>query len=1067
MGSSMDKLAKELKSLVNESDSRKPTPYDTQAEVKRVDGDVVWVHIPGGVEETPVRKTIDAKKGDLVNVHVANGSAWVTGNATRPPTDDTVAIAAKGTADSAAVAAQAAWEYADSAHEAANVAWEYADSAHAAADTAWGHAEEARVQAVRATGYANDALTQLGVVEEVVDTLTWISEHGTYKKTTDTEVVSNKLYFTLTGTAVSVETLGDGTKLSNLESYYELVSGVYVKTQDTTYNSSKTYYTVEAELIATPTGNPSVQGYYEIDSVDQAVQNYISSHLALTDSGLWVVKDNQGYKILLAHDGLRVYDDTGHLVSTFGENITFDASRPQKIGNESTYIMYYDSNRDGVPDSIEISGSNVRITNSVEIGGMPTKVSDLTNDAGYQNSSQVSYAISTATSGLASSVTAKDQYYLSTSSTSAAGGSWQDTIPTWSSGKYIWTRVATTTTTSSGSSTVYTPTNGQYDSSLTTALSTASSAQESANGAASSIVTTKQYYLSTSTSSATGGSWQDTIPTWAASRYIWTRYKIVKTPVSGTATTTYSPSENGTYDSGLTSTLQKANDAAPKSSAVQSTVSVYYRSSTNSPPSISTGSSIGTSASTDNAWEYVMPQPKRNRYFYTCERYTYADGTVNFSAVRSLDNATYTSKWCHESDNVYIDGGALYANSVTASKMAAGSITIGNMDASTKSQVENSQLSGAITEAGNKAESYITAIDSAGIKVHAASNTTSNYAKINADGLEVYKGGNSVAKYGDEARIGKSDTRHIEIKDGGIEIYSGNSKIGHFGYGLGNSAYGTAYNPYYTFGTRVSTGELGNFSVVAGHDCTSSGYISYAEGEDCIANTRAAHAEGYGSIAGNTSNPGGIWCPHAEGYLTVASGDYSHAEGRQTKASGGEGSHAEGRSTTASGDSSHAEGYGTRAIGEGSHAAGYYTTASGDWQTVVGINNVSDTSSMFIVGGGDSSTSRNAMTVSKTGNVVISGQLTQGSDRRLKEHISYLGEDAVDFIRLLQPAYYLKDDKKQVGFYAQDVEEIDRWDCMVGEDANGYKILSYTELIAPIVKYCQYLEKRIEELERG
>lgn len=86
-----DKLAKEIKKQITSSDDRKPKPYDAQAKVLRVEDGVAWVHIPGGVEETPVRLTINAKKGDKVNIHVANGSAWITGNSTNPPTDDSTA----------------------------------------------------------------------------------------------------------------------------------------------------------------------------------------------------------------------------------------------------------------------------------------------------------------------------------------------------------------------------------------------------------------------------------------------------------------------------------------------------------------------------------------------------------------------------------------------------------------------------------------------------------------------------------------------------------------------------------------------------------------------------------------------------------------------------------------------------------------------------------------------------------------------------------------------------------------------------------------------------------------
>ena len=102
----------------------------------------------------------------------------------------------------------------------------------------------------------------------------------------------------------------------------------------------------------------------------------------------------------------------------------------------------------------------------------------------------------------------------------------------------------------------------------------------------------------------------------------------------------------------------------------------------------------------------------------------------------------------------------------------------------------------------------------------------------------------------------------------------------------------------------------------------------------------------------------------------------------------------------------------------------------------------------------------------KADTITSSVAIQVGSDRRLKEHQNYLGNEADDFIRNLKPAFYLKDGKNHTGFYAQDVAEIDKWDCMTGE-SRGYMTLSYMDLIAPLVKYCQHLERRIEELEKG
>lgn len=88
---------------------------DTQAVVKRVEGDTIWVHIPGGVDETPIRKTISAKAGDTVQIRVAGGRAWATGNETSPPTDDTTANAAGRRARAAIQQAKDAQEEAEKA----------------------------------------------------------------------------------------------------------------------------------------------------------------------------------------------------------------------------------------------------------------------------------------------------------------------------------------------------------------------------------------------------------------------------------------------------------------------------------------------------------------------------------------------------------------------------------------------------------------------------------------------------------------------------------------------------------------------------------------------------------------------------------------------------------------------------------------------------------------------------------------------------------------------------------------------------------------------------------------
>ena len=75
----------------------KTKPYDTVAKVLRVDEKTAYVHIDGGADETPAQLTINCKAGDSVKIRVSGGKAWLTGNLTSPPTDDTAAKEANKT----------------------------------------------------------------------------------------------------------------------------------------------------------------------------------------------------------------------------------------------------------------------------------------------------------------------------------------------------------------------------------------------------------------------------------------------------------------------------------------------------------------------------------------------------------------------------------------------------------------------------------------------------------------------------------------------------------------------------------------------------------------------------------------------------------------------------------------------------------------------------------------------------------------------------------------------------------------------------------------------------------
>ncbi len=84
----MNEFVKEIASAMKES---KTKPYDTVAKVLRVDEKTAYVHIDGGADETPAQMAINCKAGDSVKIRVSGGRAWLTGNLTSPPTDDTAA----------------------------------------------------------------------------------------------------------------------------------------------------------------------------------------------------------------------------------------------------------------------------------------------------------------------------------------------------------------------------------------------------------------------------------------------------------------------------------------------------------------------------------------------------------------------------------------------------------------------------------------------------------------------------------------------------------------------------------------------------------------------------------------------------------------------------------------------------------------------------------------------------------------------------------------------------------------------------------------------------------------
>ncbi len=295
---SMNEVVKKLSQAIDkQADKAKTTAYDTPATVRRIEGDTAWVHIPGGVDETPVKLTISAKEGDQVQVRVSGGSAFMVGNGTNPPTDDTRANSAYSLADIAAGAAENALGNAARAREAADSAQASASAAESAAGDAVIAAGDAQTAAGNAQQSADSALVSLATAQDVVGVLNWITAHGTMTLTSDVTVNPAHVYFI-------VDAGGD-------------------------YVVGGTHYSIVSEP-----KDAELSTYYEL-TVDESVQNYVATHIAVDSEGLWLIPEDNATiassskKILIAVGG------AGHTYSTAGTYII------QKVNGTDTMIAKF------------------------------------------------------------------------------------------------------------------------------------------------------------------------------------------------------------------------------------------------------------------------------------------------------------------------------------------------------------------------------------------------------------------------------------------------------------------------------------------------------------------------------------------------------------------------------------------------------------------------------------------------------------------------------------------------------------------------------------------------------
>ncbi|WP_263792508.1 tail fiber domain-containing protein [Salinibacter sp.] len=247
----------------------------------------------------------------------------------------------------------------------------------------------------------------------------------------------------------------------------------------------------------------------------------------------------------------------------------------------------------------------------------------------------------------------------------------------------------------------------------------------------------------------------------------------------------------------------------------------------------------------------------------------------------------------------------------------------------------------------------------------------------------------------------------------------------------------------YSAAFGVNTKASGFASMAAGSRTQATGDYSFALGAPGQIDTEATIASGDVAIA--------------MGSFATASGPYSVAMNRETKATAS--------AATAMGQSTEASAFAATAMGLGTTAATGYSLSLGTYNSA----NTSDDNTLFVAGNGSSGARSDALVLDQSGNLDISGTLTESSDRRLKTSIRPLeGETLAKLSRLRPVRYRFKNQKthpagEQIGLIAQDVRT--EFPALVdGEDGDALS-LSYSKLTAVLIKGLQEHQSMVDSLK--
>lgn len=551
----LDEFVRMLAEFKNAKD-KKTSSYDTTAVVRRVEGNTVWVHIPGGVDETPVKRTIDAKAGDSVLVRVGGGKAWITGNATNPPTDDTEANRAQTMARSAAQRAQLAVEVADEAGVAAEEAVHQSDeaiqqaSASLMTDTLYYLATSA------SSGVTINTPGWTDTPQSIDSSKRYLWTYHTYTKvsgaTSNTQPVISGVYGQTGATITSVTelyALNDDSYSPPADNAFSAnwspptASNRYLwNMEQITYSDSTTSYTTKHILL---TYTPGIQGrgiasiteYYALSTaaVEPPTSDFSTTVPTMTSTSKYM----WNYEVIAYTDGLNPTTTDKRIIGVYGDT--------GLTGKSLTGITEYYALSNSSTTEPADNDFSTTVQNPTASSKYVWNYELMTwNDNGITSTTRTDkrvVAVYGDKGNTGKALTGITEYYARNNSTSAPADnafSTSVTQPT-ASYKYVWNFERLTWNDNGTTSTT------------DTAKHIVAVYGDKGDQGVSITSVQPQYYLSTSASEPTGGSWGTTL-NWTTGKYIWTRDLIT---YSNNSTSTSTP----VYNSALTSACINAANA--------------------------------------------------------------------------------------------------------------------------------------------------------------------------------------------------------------------------------------------------------------------------------------------------------------------------------------------------------------------------------------------------------------------------------------------------------------------------------------------------------------------------